>query len=306
MILFSVIIPHYNSVQYLEKLIRSIPEDGAVQVIVVDDKSTEDTTVIEQYVLARGGLFIHNITDKKGAGVCRNLGLKEAKGKWLLFADADDYYVEDAFDKLEKFMNATADIVYFIPTSKYRDTARDAERHIIYEDMIKDYLKNPSRENEIALRYKFIIPVSKMIKAELVQKKEIFFDEIPASNDTMFSIKCAYHAEDVEVSSDCIYCITKSEGTLTTKHDENNFWSRVQVYKDRYIFWNQHLKPAELRSLGIVRRCGVCVIINALQQGYGLGMAWKIYCYFKENNVKLVDFRNVGTVVYNKVVRKSG
>lgn len=81
MYLFTVVIPHYNSVSSLVRLLSSIPVDDSIQLIVIDDKSTQDLTEVEKMVLSRGGLFLHNTTDQKGAGTCRNLGLARAAGK---------------------------------------------------------------------------------------------------------------------------------------------------------------------------------------------------------------------------------
>ena len=301
MILYSIIIPHYNSVQYLERLLDTIPQKETIQLIVVDDKSDENLESVKEKVLLRGGRFLHNTTEKKGAGVCRNIGLQEAEGRWLVFADADDYFVEGAFDIIDRYKDSTADIVYFIPTSRYNETDMVADRHVDYERVARNYQKNPSRYNEVALRYKFVVPWSKMMKTEVAQKNQILFDEIPAANDVMFCTKYAHYAKEIEVSDECIYCVTRMQGTLTTKFNEKNFWARVQVYKDRYVFLNQHLKPDEVNGFGVSKRCGMSVIIKALRQGYGLKMALRVYRYFRENKIKLVDFKSIGTSVYRKI-----
>lgn len=304
MVLFSVIIPHYNSVKYLEELIATIPVREEIQLIVVDDKSEENTANVEMQVKARGGLFLHNTTDKKGAGTCRNIGLKEAKGKWLLFADADDYYVEGAFDRVKEYKDSDADIVYFAPISKYRYTDMPAKRHANYEKLIRNYQENPSGENEVSLRYKFIIPVSKMVRNALVQKNHFSFDEVPASNDVMFSLKCAYQANKIEVAKGEIYCIISGEGTLTTKHNEKNFWSRVQIYKERYVFLKERLSDEERKVFGVSTFSGMTMVLRALKQGYGLKMAGKVWKFFRQNKVKLIDFGSVRTSLGRMITHK--
>lgn len=301
MSLFSVIIPHYNSVKYLEELLATIPVEEDIQLIVVDDKSQENTETIERLVLDRGGVFLHNTTDKKGAGVCRNLGLEKATGKWLLFADADDYYVEDAFDRIRQYADSEADIIYFAPTSRYRDTGETASRHVNYERLVKSYLKNPSKENEMALRLKYVVPWSKMIRRELVETNGIRFDEVPAANDVMFSVKSGYYAKEILASAEQIYCSISSQGTLTTKHNEANFWGRVQVYKDRYCFVHEKLSTEECQLLGFHKLSGITVIWKALRQGYGFPMAFRVYKYFRENKVKLIDRKSLLSHLRNKV-----
>ncbi len=305
MILYSIIIPHYNSVEYLEELIAGIPAAEEIQLIVVDDKSEENTEKAEALVLKRGGIFLHNTTSKKGAGTCRNLGLQKATGKWLLFADADDYYLKDAFAILDAYKDSDADIVYFAPTSRYRGTKEPAKRHRNYEALVLNYQKEATKENEISLRYKFVSPCSKMIRNEMVQEGGILFDEVPASNDVMFSLKCAYQAQKVEAAHGQIYCIISAEGTLTTKYNEVNFWSRVKVYKERYFFLKERLNKEEQRAFGASTFCGMTMIYKALKQGYGLKTAMRIWSFFRENQVKIIDFDSLKVSLYRKLLRKN-
>lgn len=284
MIVFSIIIPHYNSVCYLKKLINSIPADDAIQIIVVDDKSLDDIREAEGFVVSRGGLFIHNTTAQKGAGVCRNLGLIEARGKWLVFADADDYFLEDAFDKMQKYAESNADIVYFIPTSRYVDFDKEAERHIENKALICNYHQNPSLQNEVLLKYYYRAPWSKMIKNEMVRKYNIKFDEVSAANDVMFSMKSAYYAKKIEVSPEVVYCITSAEGSLSVKYSEHNLWTRVTVFRERYYFLKEKLTKEEFGYLNLT---GLPLILFAVKKGYGLGYAVKIYKYMKENDIKI-------------------
>ena len=89
----SVIIPHYNSPELLHKAILSAAVNDNVEVIVVDDKSNLTETqfaTLERFCNLYHVHFYRNTTDKKGAGVCRNIGLEHMTGDWLLLLDADD------------------------------------------------------------------------------------------------------------------------------------------------------------------------------------------------------------------------
>lgn len=287
-VLFSVIIPHYNCVDCLNKLIDTIPLDESIQLIVVDDKSEEDVSSVEKKVLSRGGVFIYNTTDRKGAGTCRNFGLKEAIGKWIVFADADDYFLENAFGIMATHSNSEADIIYFIPISKYINTERMAKRHEQYAEMVRQYLHSSDLEREIILRYKFITPWSKMIRNQLVLEKKIMFDEVPAGNDLMFSVKTAFYAKEIEAFPDQVYCVTQSAGTLTTKHDTGNYWSRVEAYARRYKFMQQFL---DVQKFGYAFPMGIKMLIDAIKQGYNIGFVAKIYFYFRKEHIKLFSWR---------------
>lgn len=288
MILFSVIIPHYNSTLLLKKLLNSIPVDESIQIIVVDDKSTEDITEVKDLVIARGGLFLHNTTDDKNAGVCRNLGLAQATGKWLVFADADDYFLDGAFDVLNKYADSETDIIYFSPISRYENTDVPAKRHIPFQNLVKHYVEVPSNNTEMLLRYSFTSPCSKMIRNQLVQDNKILFDEVPAANDVMFSVRTAYSANKISASMEEIYCISSAKSTLTTKKCKQNYWTRVEVFVDKYHFVQDNLN---LNKYVLVLPTGLSIIRQAIRQKYDFIFICQIYAYLMKKHVKIFSLK---------------
>ena len=90
MITYSLVIPHKNTPKLLQRCLESIPQREDVEVIVVDDNSDEH---LKPYVNRHDVILLDIGSDwSKGAGRARNIGLSQAKGRWVLFADADDYY----------------------------------------------------------------------------------------------------------------------------------------------------------------------------------------------------------------------
>ena len=119
MFTFTVIIPHKNTPVLLQRCLDSIPLRDDLEVIVVDDDS--DPAIVDfDHFPGKERKDTTVIFDKsgKGAGHARNIGLEHAKGKWLLFADADDYFYPEAFYELDKFKDSDYDIVYFYCNSR--------------------------------------------------------------------------------------------------------------------------------------------------------------------------------------------
>lgn len=227
---YSIIIPHYNSLEKLKRLINSIPANREdIEILIIDDNSIyfEEDYLIKKDI--KNINIFKNLSGKKGAGVCRNIGLQNARGKWLVFADADDYFLENAFRIMDKYLKSEEEIIYFIPTSMYEDTKKEADRHIFFEKLIMNFLKNPTKDNEKELRFEFGVPWSKMIKRDLVVKNSIKFDETIIINDRMFSLKTGYMSPLILAVREKIYCVTRDNGSLTTLIDEKVYDIKIEV-----------------------------------------------------------------------------
>ena len=95
----SVIIPVYNQEDLIKRCIESIP--SGVEIIVVDDKSTDNTReVVKQYKNVK---LICN-EENKGVGYTYNRGLDEATGDYIVRIDSDDYFFNYAFSTVLPFI----------------------------------------------------------------------------------------------------------------------------------------------------------------------------------------------------------
>lgn len=95
----SVVIPHFNYVQYLPAAIRSALDqktDFRFEVIVIDDGSTQNTeeTVIDAFGDWDDNLFVH-YTENQGVADARNFGIRKAQGEYIVCLDADDMFASD-------------------------------------------------------------------------------------------------------------------------------------------------------------------------------------------------------------------
>ena len=102
----SVIIPFYNSENYLEECINSVLNQTYknFELILINDCSIDNSEKIVKSYIEKG----HNIIYKKlsinsGQGICRNLGIKLANGDYITFLDSDDFWSSDKIEKHLKF-----------------------------------------------------------------------------------------------------------------------------------------------------------------------------------------------------------
>ncbi|MCM1237267.1 MAG: glycosyltransferase family 2 protein [Ruminococcus flavefaciens] len=281
----SIIIPHYNCPGYLRTLLRSIPYLSAIQIIVVDDKSTdhrEEYDTLKEEFSGKNIEFYDN-EEIKSAGTCRNIGLRHAVGDWLLFADSDDYFMEGFYDAVSRYFDAEYDIVFYPPTSIVIGTDEVSDRHVGHAKKVHDYCVNPDWKNTLELRYKYQSPCSKLIRRRLVEENGIWFDETIASNDVMFSMKCGYAAKKISVDLQVIYCITMNKGSLTNQISEEVFDARMDVFFRRFQFLNKRLTKEEMAYMQIDGRVQV---FQALQNGYGVKKAYGLLRQYREYGIR--------------------
>lgn len=90
--LLSVVIPAWNRAQLVCDAVRSALVQGAVEVIVVDDASTDATAAVLE--LAFGSqIRVLRLEHRRGAGGARNAGAQVASGEFVAFLDSDDVWL---------------------------------------------------------------------------------------------------------------------------------------------------------------------------------------------------------------------
>ncbi|HRV88755.1 MAG TPA: glycosyltransferase family 2 protein [Prolixibacteraceae bacterium] len=219
---FSVIIPHRNTPELLIRCLNSIPNRNDLQVIVVDDNSDDNIVDFSSFPFSNNsGQYVVLSKEGKGAGYARNIGLGLAIGKWIIFADADDFFSTDFGKALDAYSNNDSDIIFFRSNSLPPDTRSESLNQIIDRAMISGDL------NE--LRYKFVSPCCKFLKKSFLDKYTIRFQESEFGNDVLFSVSSGHFASKIDISEMLIYTITHNEKSLTKKVSLQAYLTRYDV-----------------------------------------------------------------------------
>jgi len=278
---YSVIIPHYNCEDGLERLLKSIPNKDTIEVIVVDDRSSTELfkDVINKSHLVNISGYINE--GVKGAGAARNIGLEKAKGEFLVFADSDDFFTENAFNVIDNVINSSKEVhdVYFFNVTSQSSSGDVGYRHVKNSNLVLDYINKKGSFHNERLRFTHNVPWGKVFRHSLIKENIILFDETIIANDGMFSLKAGKAAISIEASDDVIYCVTQTNESLTAKKNVSNYRVRLEVFV-RYYSYLTHVERRQARVSPLP--------LLYIGKDYGIKEVVRSVIYLKKNKISLL------------------
>lgn len=233
---YTLIIPHYHQLLLLERLMDTIPVRADLQVVVVDDGSPAEfaaqwETLKEKYAMVE---FLQ-LPNNRGGGAARNEGLKAAKGDYVFFADADDYFYTDALNALlDRYATQTsADMICFNAKAIEDETGSPSSR----ADRLNWMMIQSGKEREQLLRFQHSEPWCKLIRREVIIQNGLQFDETHILNDVRFSYLVGYYAERVLVDDSVCYCVCNRQDSVGKKMvaEKKKAYTRVMVQANQFF-----------------------------------------------------------------------
>ena len=214
---FSFIIPHRDCPGLLQRCLDSIPRQENNQIIVVDDNSNPSVVDFNHFPgNDRDDVEIVFTKEGKGAGYARNIGLEYAKGDWVLFADADNYFYSQELIKLLG-MDYPEDAVVILYQSRfYRE---DGSYYIYPEDVVPDSIESLFKvcSDTNVLCRKAVTPWAKMVRRSHLNKYHIRFDEVKWGNDVMYSTRLSLSVGSFLIAPLLVYSYEWHSNSLVNK-----------------------------------------------------------------------------------------
>lgn len=112
----SIIIPCYNSAEWIEKCLKSIPKRDDIEIICIDDGSTDGTLDKLMKFQEKTHIYFQIIRCVKNKGVshARNQGIDKTKGEYILMLDSDDYIYSKVFNEIvDNYLDGENDMVFY-------------------------------------------------------------------------------------------------------------------------------------------------------------------------------------------------
>jgi len=240
MISLSVIIPAHNADDTLPDLIKAIESQTVKpdEVIIIDDCSSDKTC---EYLSGLSDPLYHIIKNDRniGAAASRNLGIREAKGKYIVFLDADDIIEPDLFEKVSEAAISDPDIIVWSVSEEYinRDKKTVYVRKHECGCEFAGKLISPGDEYAALIRDLekatiFGYPWNKAYKKDLLTGKKIEFPPLDFAEDFFFNADAFSAAYGVICLTDTLYHYINraDQGRLTERYVPDYF----QIQKDRF------------------------------------------------------------------------
>lgn len=246
----SVIIPAYNSEEYLPEAIRSVwdqtIERDEVEIIVVDDGSTDGTADVLAEMAAQDPRITVITQENSGtAGGARNPAIGRAVGEFVFFLDSDDILTPDALRRMvEVAHEERSDVVLgkivssdarHAPGSMFKRTVLDA-------DLLQDRVFNTLRP-------------SKLIRREIIERLGLRFPEDQKVGEDQPFMAAAYlAARKISVLADMDYYVIRhrTDGMNLTS-TKMTAASHLTIALRLAAAIEEHTSPGELRD-GLLKR----------------------------------------------------
>ena len=136
--LLTITIPCYNSQDYMDKAIRSVlPGKDKVEILIVDDGSTDDTAAIADKYAKRYPDIVNVIHKENGGhGSAVNTGIDNAKGIFFKVLDSDDWFEKRAYKEylktLERLVENDQTVDMFLTNFVYEKPSINHQRRMIF------------------------------------------------------------------------------------------------------------------------------------------------------------------------------
>lgn len=235
----SVIVPVYNTEEFLKECLRSIVDQTYknLQIIVVNDASTDQSAkIIDQFVAEDNRIECITNSERMGVGYCRNLAIEQAKGDYVYFVDSDDLLHKKAIEYLLLLQGDESKIIYTSHIVKINKM-----------DEIEESLKEQEKEEDLLHTrllpdfgfYKRMTVLSVLFPLHLIQSLRLKFDEEVDSYSELSFLMPIYQQYKIVVGKNSYYFYRLRNDPITNPslsqrgydlllHDFANIYDRLK------------------------------------------------------------------------------
>lgn len=237
----SIIIPVFNAEKYLGECLDSVLSQSIkdIEVLCIDHGSTDNSYgVMEKYASLDARVKIFSISnEKRGAGAPRNVGLENAKGKYIHFLDPDDWVTKDGYEKLYIAAEENNLDLLLFKILPYINADGRTFKNPAFEFISINNLEgkifniDDLGKNILDLSGS---SVNKLIRHDFIKKINARFPEGIFSQDHAFAFQLYLNAKRISFINDYFYYYRQHPSSVTAKTGKKQF----DYIKARNIVFN--------------------------------------------------------------------
>lgn len=244
--LISIIVPVHKVEKYLRRCVDSILAQTYqnIEVLLIDDGSPDSSgTICDEYAQKDARVRVFH-KENGGVSSARNLGLKEAKGEYIGFVDADDYILHEMYENMIAIIKENhADIA--ICGYKKEQTDGTFEPYF-KKDVDCTFTKKEMIANLLTNKYYTCAVWSMLFRRNSIDGVEFDINR-KHNEDLLFIYEVMKRMQIAAFTSDTYYLYCTNEGSATT----SGFSSSMMdiVYISEYILQDIQMSMPELYGL---------------------------------------------------------
>ena len=241
----SVIVPMYNTEDYIERCIRSIMKQAYknIEILIVDDGSTDRSLEICQELQREDSRIRIIQQENSGVSKARNVGIENSEGEYIGFVDRDDYLANDMYEKLLDCMNkSNSDLASAGAFIVGRNGVPEDSQYI---NMVEEYVDDKSILKAYVDGFLTIAVWDKLFTRKVIG--DVRFDSTVFCEDAKFVLDVCSNSKKVICTSERLYYHLRRCGNSLTNTSFNEFYMTLYEYaqnkKDEIIKNDSSCEP---------------------------------------------------------------
>ena len=295
----SIIIPVYNTEQYLRQCLDSVINQTFqdIEIIVVNDGSTDKSiNIVKEYQQKDSRIVFVDFPKHKGVSDARNEGTKHARSEYITFVDSDDWvkkdYVKTLYDNIIKY---NCDIVvtnfYFYDKDKNRINKYPG---FCYTD---NFCDNKNKEKLFSLRFNWQI-WAKIYKRDFILRNKIYFTGL-MMEDVLFTYESVIMADNIIFIDEKNYFYRTFRENSLTLFDGRCCYVCEVINKIKNLLVSKNLYQKYKQSF---YSCGYLLLATEFERGTLSKQEYNKLCFEIKN--KILNEKDIKIKIFDSLPYK--
>lgn len=310
----SIIVPVFNAEKYLDQCIESIITQNYYdyELILVNDGSTDGSDTICKNYSSKDNRIKYYSTQNRGASHARNIGIKEAKGDYLWFIDADDWIEPNSVNQLLNECDANPDILFFgfkrvfesgdISICKIQAHTELYDKNLILE------IERLFTSSEAYFGYTW----NKLFKRRIIEKLNLRFNEdLTIKEDEVFSLEYCSNIHSLKIYSHTPYNYRMLNSSISHAKGTKRKMMNLARFMEAYILPNPFYKEMYSKLYNAIFNYGwEGIMEESKSSNFNEAIIW--FLNFQKDNHKYAESNKkqrilscIPTIMLKKLIIKS-